>query len=243
MNIYIADTKEELSKKIASDIIESLRPIEHPLICTASGDSPAGLYQEMVQRVSKNELDISGWKFVGLDEWTGMNENDEGSCKYHLNKQFYGPLKIAPGNICFFDGRAKDLRNECTITEKFIQKNGGIDIAIVGLGLNGHIGMNEPGTSISTRTHVSAIDPLTQKTGQKYFTRPQQLTHGITLGLANLMEAKQVVLIVTGAHKADIVQKVLGDEISEQLPASLFRNHPGFKVYLDKAAAQQLISK
>ncbi|GAC1424951.1 MAG: glucosamine-6-phosphate deaminase [Flavisolibacter sp.] len=238
MEIFIETTYADLSSKIASDLISSLKLISSPLICAASGDSPIGFYKELEKKVENNELDVSSWKFVGLDEWVGMNEKDEGSCQWHLNHQLFHPLKITENRICFFNGKAKDLDDECNKTEKFIQDNGGITLAITGLGLNGHIGMNEPFTLVDRRSHKAAIAPITQQSGQKYFTRPTRLTHGITLGIANLMEAKNVFLIACGAHKAEIVKKILENEISNQLPASLFREHPGFKVYLDKAAAQ-----
>ena len=240
MKVIISDTYEELSKQAAVDIIESLKSIEQPLICTASGDSPAGLYKELVKNVKDKKIDISNWHFVGLDEWAGMNEEDEGSCKFHLNNQFFHPLKIEKEKISFFNGRAKDLQEECNLTEDIIRQHGGIDIAIVGLGMNGHIGMNEPGTSPLSRSHIAEIDPITQKTGQKYFNSEQDLSQGLTLGLATLMEVRQIILVVNGSHKAAIVKKVMEEEISEQLPASLLRNHPGLVVYLDKDAAQML---
>lgn len=238
MKIFIAETYEDLSKQAVDDLLESVRLIKQPLICTASGDSPAGLYKEIVERAKHKTLDLSDWYFVGLDEWAGMNGDDEGSCRFHLNNQFFHPLQIKNEQICFFNGRENDMEKECRRTDDFIRQHKGIDIAIVGLGMNGHVGMNEPGTSAALHSHVAEIDPLTQQVGQKYFTNQQSLTHGLTLGLATLMEVKQVMLIVSGSHKAQIVQSILEGEISEQLPASLLRNHPGLVVYLDKAAAQ-----
>src|SRR5215207_2087859 len=94
MKIIVTDTNEELSRRAADDIIKSVEGIQHPVICTASGDSPAGLYKELVQRVRHTELDVSDWYFVGLDEWAGMNGDDEGSCRFHLNNLFFHPLKI-----------------------------------------------------------------------------------------------------------------------------------------------------
>jgi 6-phosphogluconolactonase/glucosamine-6-phosphate isomerase/deaminase len=92
MKIIICDDHEKLSRQIANDLVEITRSVERPLICTASGDSPAGLYKELVKQVKRKELDISSWHFVGLDEWAGMNENDEGSCRFHLNNQIFKPL-------------------------------------------------------------------------------------------------------------------------------------------------------
>jgi len=117
---------------------------------------------------------------------------------------------------------------------------GGITAAIVGLGMNGHVGMNEPGTSPELYSHIAEIDTETQKVGQKYFKEQQHLSHGLTLGIASLMKARHIILLVNGAKKAQIVQKVLEGEISESLPASLLRKHPDLKVYLDKEAASML---
>jgi glucosamine-6-phosphate isomerase len=238
MQIFIRDTYEELSKQAAADVISLLQASANKLLCIASGDTPAGLYKEIVSKVNNRELNIDDWHFVGLDEWAGMNGSDEGSCRYHLDRQFFEPLRISKEKICFFDGRAADLEAECQRTEEFIEQHGGIDVAILGLGTNGHIGMNEPGTSPHLHSHISEIAAETQKVGQKYFNSPRSLSHGITLGLANITEARHVALLVSGAHKAGIVQKILEEETSEQLPASLLRLHPGLKIYLDAEAAQ-----
>ncbi len=238
MKIFVSENYEALSKRAVTHLVEYVKSFEHPLICMASGDSPAGLYKVMVEMVQQNQLDVSGWYFVGLDEWAGMNGDDEGSCRFHLNNQFFHPLQIEEDRICFFDGRASDMQHECNMVEEFIKQHGGIDVAIVGLGMNGHIGMNEPGVSMLLRSHIAEIDPLTQQVGQKYFKKQQKLSHGLTLGMATIMQAREIMLVVNGAHKADIVQRVLEGEISEQLPASYLRNHIGLSVYLDKGAAQ-----
>ncbi len=242
MQIIVTDTYDVMSKKVADDIEQLMQQYRQPVICVASGDSPAGVYKELVQKVNAKQLDVSNWFFVSLDEWAGMNGNDEGSCRFHLDNQLFNPLQVSTERISFFDGRADDLQLQCDEVENFISKHGGIDVAIVGLGMNGHVGMNEPGTSAALRSHVADIDPITQKTGQKYFKEQRQLTHGVTLGLTTLMEARHIILLVNGRHKAQIVQQVLEDEISEALPASLLRNHAGLKVYLDKEAAAPIHS-
>lgn len=235
MKIFVADTYEEFSKQAADDVITLLQPIKKPLICPASGDTPAGLYKYVT---GKNETDTSRWLFVGLDEWSGMDGTDEGSCRFHLDNQLFNPLRVSPKRICFFNGRAEDPDKECSDVEQYILKQGGIDLAILGLGMNGHIGMNEPGTSAKLRSHVTVLDAVTKNTAQKYFREHRQLTTGITLGLATLKEARNIFLLVSGAHKAAIVKKMLEGEISEQVPGSLLRNHPGLSVYLDAEAAR-----
>jgi len=241
MKIFVADTYGTMSKQAADDLIQIMQSSKQPLICVASGDSPVGLYKEIVERAGRKELDVTGWLFVGLDEWVGMNGNDEGSCRYHLNHQLFHPLQIDDNKICFFDGRANDLKAECQRIETFIDQHGGIDAAILGLGMNGHVGMNEPGTSLHIRSHVAHLDSTTQQVGQKYFKKQQELTQGITLGIASLMEARHIILIVNGNKKSGITREIIEEDISEKLPATLLRNHRSFKIYLDKEAANKMI--
>ncbi len=241
MKILIEKDYKSLSEKAARDLVNLLGEKKEPLLCVPSGDSPVGLYQHLVQLKQGKEIDTSGWRFISLDEWMGMNANDAGSCTYYLNKQLLAPLQVDPEKTFLFDGKA-DAQKQCEQMEQFIQQYGGIDVAILGLGLNGHIGMNEPGTSPSQRSHISDIDPLTQQVGQKYFDEPKQISQGLTLGLATLLEAKHIMLLVSGEKKAAIVQKVLEGAISESVPASLLKNHPSIFVYLDKEASQSLTS-
>jgi len=237
MKIFIADTYEAMSKQAANDVIELMQLVREPLICTASGHSPAGLYKELTDRTNQKQLNISDWYFVGLDEWVGLNGSDEGSCRYHLDRELFHPLHVDDNRICFFDGRSGNLQIECENTEEFIRQHGDIAVAILGVGMNGHAGMNEPGTSQVLRSHVIDLHPITRQVGQKYFKEEQQLTQGITLGLATLMEARHIILLISGLHKAEIVKKIIEGEISEELPASLLRKHPALRIYLDTEAA------
>jgi glucosamine-6-phosphate isomerase len=243
MKIHISDSYEEMSQQAASHVLEALAPVKNPLLCPASGDSPKGAYDHLTAMIRQEGMDVSSWKFVGLDEWVGMNGSDEGSCRFYLDRQLFLPLNADQHHICFFDGKASDLQEECDRTEQFIHSNDGIDVAVVGLGLNGHVGMNEPGTSPLLRSHVADIDTITQESGQKYFKEKTIIDKGITLGLANLMEAREVILLVSGNKKAAIVKQILEGEISEQWPASLLRRHKHFSVYLDSAAAFLLKSQ
>jgi len=243
MQVIVCSSYEELSQQVAEDLIQSMSSRSHPLVCAASGDSPAGLYRNLVARVHRKELDISDWSFLGLDEWVGLNGSDEGSCRYHLDKDLFGPLQVPPEKLFFFDGRKADLDAECRQAESFITGHGGIDATILGLGLNGHVGMNEPGTSVSTRCHVTVLDPITAQTGQKYFKEARTLSEGITLGLGTILDSRNIFLVVSGAKKASIVKTVLEGEMSEKVPASLLREHPGVRVYLDSEAASLLGSR
>ena len=240
MTILVEKDYHLMSAKAAEDIMKVLHTLKNPLICPATGDSPKGLYHEMIKQINDRKTSISHWNFVGLDEWVGMNGKDEGSCRFHLDNDLLNPLNVKQNNICFFDGRSSDLQEEITKTNDFIKTNGGIDLAIAGLGLNGHIGMNEPGTDPSLHAHISEIDTITQQVGQKYFSKHQDISRGITLGIKDIMEAQQVILLISGFKKAEIARAILEDEISTQLPGSFLRNHPNCTVYLDEAAVSLL---
>ncbi len=237
MKIIVEDTYENMCNTALKDLLQLTAQYSSPLICSASGDSPKGLYNQLTNAVQQQQIDTSDWHFVGLDEWAGMNGNDEGSCRFHLNNQLFNPLNVPEEKCCFFDGRAANLQLETRRVEEYIQTHGGIDIAIIGLGMNGHVGMNEPGTPIYLGCHIAEIDLETQEIGQKYFNHPQTLTHGLTMGIANLMQARSILLLVSGNRKARIVKEVLEAEISAQIPATILRNHPGCIIYLDKEAA------
>jgi len=240
MKVFIEDDYESMSAKAADEVMEIIASLKKPVLCPATGDSPKGLYKEMIGRITRNKTDVSNWYFVGLDEWLGINQHDEGSCRYHLNNDLLEPLCIDEKNVSFFDGRAKDIQDEIRNAGSFIQEHGGIDIAIVGLGMNGHVGMNEPGTDPNLHSHVSDIDVITQQVGQKYFKKSREISQGITLGIADIMKARHVILLVSGNKKAAIVQQILEGEISEDFPASLLRRHENFSVYLDEEAASRL---
>lgn len=243
MKIFQFGSYTYLTRQAADDVIQLMKSKKNPLICVASGDTPAGLYKNLVNEVVENKLDISDWSFVGLDEWIGLNGNDEGSCRFYLNNQLFDPLKVTENNLYFFDGRTNDTDKECRKAEDFIIQHGGIHVAILGLGLNGHLGMNEPKTSATSRTHVTKLDTITSQTGQKYFKEKQVLKEGITLGLGTLMESKNIFLLANGIKKAEIVKKILEGEISEDVPATLLRKHPNGGIYLDSEAAGLLDSE
>lgn len=243
MEIFIESDYGAMSAKAAGHVMQIIATLKNPVLCPATGDSTKGLYKEMIDRINRKNIDVSNWCFAGLDEWLGMNQHDEGSCRHHLDNDLLKPLCIDEESVSFFNGKAKDFQNEILKESNFIKEHGGIDIAIVGLGMNGHVGMNEPGTDPTLHSHISDIDAITQQVGQKYFKKNREIKQGITLGIADIMEARQVVLVVSGAKKANIVEKVLEDEISEMLPASFLRQHENFWVYLDEAAASLLHKK
>jgi glucosamine-6-phosphate isomerase len=240
MEIIVEPSYKALGERTAADLLHIVTQAEKPVICPTSGSTPAALYKALVQQVREQNIDYSNWYFVGLDEWGGMNAQDKGSCRDFVNTELFEPLGIKEGNIAFFDGRAADLERECKRVEDFISQHGGITVAVVGLGMNGHIGMNEPGTPVSTRSHVARIAEETQRIGQKYFDTPRTLSNGLTLGLATLLDAQYLFLMVNGEKKAPIVKRIVEERPNEELPATMLRQHSDFRLYLDADAARLL---
>jgi len=240
MEIKIYNTYEQLSSEVADYTIQLMSAYDKPLFCPASGDTPAGLYRALAERCQDKKCNVASWNFVGLDEWVGLNGTDGGSCRYSIDEELFHPLGISEDSICFFDGRSADLPKECAYTEQFIRDRSGIDVAILGLGMNGHIAMNEPGCPIDGRTQIVALHPVTKQVGQKYFNEPKVLEEGITLGMGTLLESTHIILMVSGKHKASIVKDMLEEPVTNTLPGSLLLNHPAITVFLDADAAAYL---
>jgi glucosamine-6-phosphate deaminase len=237
MTIHIFPDYEALSEATASLIIEVLKKKPDALICIASGDTPFGVCK-FLAKSDKNLFEKC--TFVGLDEWVGMDENDEGSCKYGIYQNLLIPLNFPSERIKYFDARASDLDSECQKINEFIASKGGLDVMLVGVGVNGHIALNEPNTPFDIYAHVSDLEEVTKSIGQKYFTKETTLTKGITLGLAHLQEAQLPILIANGSRKAEVINKALTEEITAQFPASIFQKLEHSLVMLDQEAAQKL---
>jgi glucosamine-6-phosphate isomerase len=231
MELNIYKDYDTLSQRVADDMIELVRRKPTAAFCLASGDTPRLPYKMLIQKAAEQEIDFTRCTFIGLDEWVGIPPQNEGSCHYFLQKLIFEPLCIAEGQIHLFDGLSKDLASECRRLDKVVSEQGGIDLMVVGIGMNGHIGFNEPGISVDHYAHVVDLDEGTRTVGQKYFSQKTTLTKGITMGLSHLLAARK---------KADVIKKALEEDITIDLPASIIRKHSNGIVMLDEEAASAL---
>jgi glucosamine-6-phosphate isomerase len=231
---------KELSAFAADKIIQLVQQQPNAVLCLAGGDTPALTYDLIVEKARTAAVNFSGITFIGLDEWVGIQPTFPGSCYYFLQQKIFGPLNIQKDKIYFFDAMSNDLEAECNRINMAIQQQGGIDLALVGIGMNGHVGFNEPGIAASLKAHVVKLDEVTTSVGQKYFTSNTSLAKGITLGMAQIMDARQVLLIASGEKKATIVRKAIQEKVSNELPASLITTHAHGLFLLDAAAATEL---
>ena len=231
---------DAMSRAAADLIIGQVNSKPNSLLCFPSGESPAGVFKYLVADAKAGKVNFDDCYFVGLDEWVCLGKEDDGSCTRFLWEHFFEPAGIAASKMHFFDAKAADLDNECDKMNAFIMQHGPLDIMTVGIGMNGHIGLNEPGTDFNSYAHYAPLAETTITVGQKYFTKPTILSKGITLGLKHLQEAKLPLLIAAGTKKAGIISQSLKGPIGTQVPASIFQTLPNGLVLLDEGAASEL---
>jgi glucosamine-6-phosphate isomerase len=240
MELKIYPDYENISNVVADEVINYVKHKPGAVLCLASGDSPRLTYNLIAEKGKSLNVNFQNVTFVGLDEWVGISPENPGSCRYFLMENLFIPLQVAPRQIHLFDGLASDLELECKKMNDVISSKGGLDIMIVGIGMNGHIGFNEPGVSSELYAHVATLDETTISVGQKYFKEKTTLGKGITIGLKYLMESKRPILIANGEKKSSIIQQTIEGAISMQVPATIMRKHPTSLVVIDQAAASRL---
>ncbi|MDX1908736.1 MAG: glucosamine-6-phosphate deaminase [Bacteroidia bacterium] len=231
---------QALSEAAGLLLYETLRQYPKAVICIASGDTPTGACQVAARLVQENNLDCTQAHFIGLDEWVGIPPSNPGSCQYPVRAHLLTPLGIPETQIHFFDSLAPDLQLECDRMNDTLARLGGLDLMLVGVGVNGHIGLNEPGTPADIRCHISELAESTRTMGQKYFRSATPLTQGITLGLGDCMAARQLVVLANGPRKTDIVREIVHAPVTPAIPATLLRTHPNGWLMLDEVAAARL---
>lgn len=236
MNLRILTDYSTLSRATADLIVAYLKAKPRSLICLASGHSPKGVFDCLISDVTSHRLNLDECTFISLDEWLGIPATQVGSCRDMMDRDFFKPLGIHHSHIVFFNGLTNDPEREVADVNEAIERAGGLDIMLVGVGTNGHIAMNEPGTPFNIRAHVSTLAEETKTVGQKYFERNTSLSKGLTLGLGHFKEARLPILVASGASKRNIMKQILTSPPVESLPGSIIHLVPGAYVMLDEEA-------
>ncbi len=240
MEIIKTKDYKELSEYAGKIILDEIKSEKKTLICLASGDTPLGTYTYVANALKGEDLSKYNFVFVGLDEWVGMDKNDKGSCQDYMQRDLFGKLNLAQGQLVEFNAKSDNLEEECRKMDAFIKENGGLDLVILGVGMNGHLGLNEPGTSFDKYSHVVNLSDNTKEIAKKYFDTERKLEKGITLGIKHFLEAKKEVLIISGSKKADIAKKVAEGEVSENIPATSAKLHKNSCLILDGESSSKL---
>lgn len=240
MKLNVFENHTDLSLEAARIICEQIKAKPDSVICFASGETPMSAYTLLTKSIMSERVNSEHITLIGLDEWVGIPPENHGSCAWFLHNYVIDPLQLRPHQYRLFDGMASDLSRECMAMDEFISDRGGIDMIVVGIGMNGHIGFNEPGVSPELYAHVIELDEVTRNVGQKYFHEETQLAKGITLGIKHLEEAKTAMLLASGERKADIMKATLEGKIGMEVPSTMLRNHPDGIVIIDRKAASLL---
>ena len=235
MRIVVKDNYEEMAASCAEFICAYIDANPGRLLCFAAGDTPLGILGKLIETQKSGKVNLSTMYYAGLDEWVGLGYEDKGSCRQIMADSFYNPAKIPGERLRVFDGKADaDFENAAVLD--FINAKGGIGLAMLGIGMNGHIGFNEPGAKDNFEGGKVLLSENSRMVGQKYFDKTQNLEYGVTLGIKTLAASETVILIASGETKADIIAHALKTNNDPNLPASYLTNHPNYHVFLDKAA-------
>lgn len=240
MKQIIYNDYSELSLKTAEMISDIISKKPDALLCFPAGETSVGTFKHLIELNKADKLSFKKCRIVGLDEWANIGEMKNENCFSFLKKHLFDHIDYSEENLCFFDGESSDLKYECRKTDSFIKKYGPIDMILLGAGMNGHLGLNEPGTPFDLYSHIVNLDETTKIIGQKYFSGKVNLTSGVTLGIKYIMESKTVILQLNGTRKAEVVKRLIDTEISPSFPASAIKAHSNSYLLLDKEASKYL---
>ncbi|OAT80936.1 hypothetical protein A6P54_13120 [Bacillus sp. MKU004] len=240
MNICSYVSYEEMSKHASDMIIQQVTDKPDSVLVIAGGNTPTKMLENLVQAYENGEVSFKNCSFLQLDEWVGLGIEDEGSCHRYLHEFLLSKIDADTEKLYFFDAKSGDLKNECRRMDQVIAELGGVDVMVLGIGVNGHLGFNEPGVPFETSSHVIDLDSVTTSVGQKYFSDIQTPSRGITLGIKNILEARKVMLLANGENKAPIIQQLVTSEAVPEVPATALKLHSDAIVLVDDKAGSQV---
>ena len=231
-----AKTYEDMSREAAQIIFDALKENETFSLGLATGSTPEGMYDVLATLINDEKLDLSHLTTFNLDEYVGLDEDDDQSYHYFMDKHLFSKLDIPKENINILDGVASDLDKEVKEYESLIDKVG-IDIQVLGIGRNGHIAFNEPGTSFESLTHKVQLTDETIEDNSRFFEKKEDVpTEALSMGLKTIMKAKQIILLISGDNKQRARELFVSGKVSEDVPASILHNHDNVILITDEAA-------
>ena len=241
MQVYVAESYADMSRKAANILSAQVILKPDTVMGLATGSSPVGTYQQLIEWYKKGDLDFAQVRTVNLDEYAGLAPEHSQSYRRFMQENFFDHINIPRENTHVPNGLAPDLEAECRRYNQVIQSLGGIDIQLLGMGHNGHIGFNEPGQAFELETHVVDLTDNTIEANARFFaSRDEVPRQAITMVIKSIMQAQRIVMVVSGADKADIVRAAFAGPVVPQVPASILQMHPNFILVGDKAALSKL---
>ncbi|WP_066290540.1 glucosamine-6-phosphate deaminase [Bacillus sp. FJAT-29937] len=237
MKIIRTTSYEEMSLKAAEIMIDRIRNNPEITLGLATGSTPIGVYQRLIEDHVQHMTSYKKITTVNLDEYVGIDEHDPNSYHYFMKEQLLDHIDIPPSQTHLPDGMAEDMHEECAKYEALIESIGGIGLQLLGIGENGHIGFNEPGTPFTSKTHMIELEEDTRQANARFFNSLEEVpTHAVTMGIATIMASKEIILLASGKSKAKTISQLINGEIDESIPASALKNHPNFTIIADEEA-------
>lgn len=237
MRIYKAKDYEEMSQKAANIIAAQVVLKPECVLGLATGSTPIGTYSRLVEKYEKGDLDFSKVTTVNLDEYKGLPRENDQSYYYFMHENLFDKVNIDPASTNLPDGTKEDSDEECARYEALIQSLGGVDLQLLGLGHNGHIGFNEPADVFEKDTHCVDLQERTIEANKRFFASADDVPRqAYTMGIGTIMRAKKILVVVSGEDKAETVAKAFFGPVTPQVPASILQMHPDVTVVADEAA-------
>lgn len=241
MKIYKTKDYDEMSRRAAGIISAKVTLEPSCVLGLATGSTPEGLYRHLIDWYKNGDLDFSQVRSVNLDEYVGLAPTHDQSYRYFMQKNLFDHVNIVHSNTHVPDGLATDLSAECAQYDRLIRELGGIDIQVLGMGHNGHIGFNEPGEAFELETHVVELQESTIKANARFFATEDEVPkRALTMGIRSIMQARQLLVMVSGEDKADIVQAAFEGPVTPRVPASILQLHPNVVLVGDQSALSKM---
>jgi glucosamine-6-phosphate deaminase len=239
MNLVIADDYDGMSLAAADWISSFVRLKPDATIALTTGNTPIGCYRELSRKVSHGEISFRNASFICTEEYLGVSPSDKVSLYGWLKRSFMSPCSVHDQQVCRMEGESAEPQQACEQFSRHIHRLGGLDLVIEGIGRNGHIGFNEPGSFVSSRARIVELAAITQQSNFHYWNE-EVPRYGLTIGMAELLESRHILLLASGEDKAIALQLALEGISTEAVPASLLQNHSNLTVIVDQAAASRL---
>lgn len=235
LNYIIVDTYKELSKKAANIIVSQVTLKPNCVLGLATGSTPLGTYSNMVEKYNAGDVDFSKVTSFNLDEYVGLDSLHNQSYRYFMNENLFSKINIKKEKTFVPNGMAENLIEEGKEYDRLIESFGGIDLQLLGIGIDGHIGFNEPDKVFTAETHIAELDDSTIKANSRFFNSEKDVPkQAITMGMKSIMRAKKILLVANGKGKKDILEKAIYGPIDPMIPASILQLHPDVTVIFSK---------
>jgi glucosamine-6-phosphate deaminase len=239
VKIRVFQSPRSAARALARDVAQSITSNPQLVLGLPTGRTPIPLYRELVSLCRSDQVDFSEVTTFNLDEFLGVAPEDPGSYRAFMQRHLFDHVNLSGRRTHFLDGSATDVEAECKRFERAIDRAGGLDLIVLGLGRNGHIGFNEPGRSLVARTHRTRLRPSTRRANAFLFGHRVSAVprHALSMGMATIFRARRIVLFVTGPSKASSVERVIHGPITPYVPASFLQLHRGVELWLDARAS------